>query len=178
MVPLRSANVFLKRASASALEKYCWLSTMFPMASVRSIAARCSARHVVGQIYRHRRRVAPFARETLEVRCRDEEDAEHEQRDGNRGRRQRARLPSSPQAEHGFVERVAQRAHQATSTTRPCSSVIDAAAHASYQLAIVRRDDDGRAARVDLAKQIHDFERQVRDRGCRSARRRARAAAR
>ena len=39
--------------------------------------------------------------------------------------------------------------------------MIDAAADAPDQLAIVRGDDDRRAARVDLAEQIHDFERQI-----------------
>src|SRR4029078_9094929 len=37
-----------------------------------------------------------------------------------------------------------------------------AAGDALHQLAILRRDDHGRTARVDLTKQIHDFERQVR----------------
>src|SRR5262249_31037924 len=35
-------------------------------------------------------------------------------------------------------------------------------ADSSDQLAIVRRDDDRRAARVDFSKEIHDFEREVR----------------
>src|SRR5581483_11083102 len=36
-----------------------------------------------------------------------------------------------------------------------------AAADAADELAIVRRDDDGGAARVDLAEQIHDLQRQI-----------------
>src|SRR2546428_1902397 len=36
-----------------------------------------------------------------------------------------------------------------------------APAHAPDELAIVRRDDDRRAARVDLAEQVHDLERQI-----------------
>ena len=36
-----------------------------------------------------------------------------------------------------------------------------AAADPPDQLAIVRRHDHGRAARVDLAEQVHDFEREV-----------------
>src|SRR5262245_23421740 len=37
-----------------------------------------------------------------------------------------------------------------------------AAANEPNQFSIVRRDDDGRAAGVDLTKQVHDFEGQIR----------------
>ena len=93
-----------------------------------------------------------------------QESAEHEQRDGNRAGREQARRAPPPQAGARLLERVAQhprRAH-ALSTRRPCSRVIDAVADAADHLAIVRGDDDGRAARVDLAEQIHDVERQIR----------------
>ena len=44
---------------------------------------------------------------------------------------------------------------------RPCSSVTVRRADAPDQLAIVRGDEHGRSARVDLAEQVHDVERQI-----------------
>ena len=50
---------------------------------------------------------------------------------------------------------------RSTSTMWPWSSVSGAAADAADQLAVVRRDDDRRAAGVDLAEQVHDLEREL-----------------
>ena len=88
--------------------------------------------------------------------------SEHEQGHGDRQRREHRRTPPAPQAGGSLFERVLQRAHaQATSTIRPCSSVTARRPDPPDELTIVRRDDDGRAASVDLAEEIHDFERQI-----------------
>ncbi len=51
-----------------------------------------------------------------------------------------------------------------TAVTSTICTVVERdrlASDAANELAVVRRDEDGRAARVDLAKEVHDFERQI-----------------
>src|SRR5262249_51875518 len=75
------------------------------------------------QVDRHAGRPAPFSGQLLEVHDGDQETAENEQRQRDDGRRHQGRLKPAPQTGGAFVERVAQRPHQATSTMRPWSSV-------------------------------------------------------
>ena len=63
-----------------------------------------------------------------------------------------------------FFEGVADDRHDAGSALPTMLAVLeldDAAADPLDQLAIVRRDEHGGAARVDVAEQVHDLERQV-----------------
>ena len=53
------------------------------------------------------------------------------------------------------------RAHQIISTMCAMVERDGASADATNQLAVVGRHDHRRPARVDLAKEVHDFERQV-----------------
>ena len=119
MVAARSANVCLNRASASAFDTYSRDATTSPGARTPSTACRSAGVDVVLQVDRHLGRAAPLVAEPLQVRGHEQEPAEDEQRQRDRRRRQQPGLAAAPQAGARFVERVAERAHQATSTTLP-----------------------------------------------------------
>ena len=93
------------------------------------------------------------------------------ERDGDRDRRDQRGFVAAPQAGERFVEEVAKRPHW-YSSRRPWRALVGVdqppvierdrpAADAADQLAIVGRDQHGRAPRVDFAQQIHDVEREI-----------------
>ena len=118
-------------------------------------------RRLVAQVHRQLRRAAPVAAQALEVRRRQEKDAEHEQGDRDRRRREQAGLPSTPETGDRFVERIPERVHQAISTIRPWSSVMARrpTRRISSRSWVATTTVVPRA--FDLAKQVHDLERQV-----------------
>ena len=87
--------------------------------------------------------------------------AEHDerQRDGQHG--ERARPAAAPQARAALAKRVFDRPH-ATSTILPLIERDRPSSDQANELAIVRRDEHGRPAGVDLAQQVHDLEREIR----------------
>ena len=161
--PARSGKSWRNRAAASSLDSRSRCAGDAALRHQIVDRPQLLRRDVVFQVDRELRRLASIGRR---ARCRFA-FTHRKKPSTNRpaaivsieraaGRRPRHRLAAASR------EEILQRAHLGDLHDVPVIERQRAAADAANQLAVVRRDDDGRAARVDLAKQIHDLERQIR----------------
>ena len=132
-------------------------------------AARCSMRRafavvdVVLQVDRHLGRLHPLDRAAAARLTMTSRNPPSDEREGDRADRQQRR-PARPRRGWPTLRRTRSRRtrHPATPVRRAGRGRgDDAPADAADQLAVVRGDEHRRAARVDLAEQVHDLERQV-----------------
>src|SRR5882762_2873274 len=70
-----------------------------------------SRSNFIFQVHRHLGGAAPLRAQTLQIGGHEQKPAEDEQGDRDRQGRQQARLSPAPEAENGFIERIAKRSH-------------------------------------------------------------------